>query len=587
MRIPRSPLFAKVATTSLLLGVACTGRISDPGSASGAGASSASAPTETPPGGALGGSNAGPGGTTGAGNGGATDATTYERLTCETAAIGAAPLRRLTHAEYDHAVRDLLGDRTAPGQSFPLDTRSGLFDNTALLQDVPELLAEKYVESAAALADGVADLRGLVGCDYEAAAPGTCVQDFVARFGRRAYRRPLTAGERTSLAAVNDAAKTQADAASGIRAVIAATLASPHFLFRPEFGAGVGSVPDSKRLTAFELAARLASLLWASQSDDALLDAAERGELESEEQVTVQARRMLADPKARPALAAFYRQWLGGDVLDAVDKNRVAYPDWNDALRRSLSDESRLFLESVLWDGDARYATLLGANYSFVNTPLAALYGVTPPAAGESFARVELDPSQRSGILTQGAFLAAFAGLDESSPIKRGKWLRVRLLCQDLPDPPANVPELAAPAEGVSTRERFAQHSSNPACKGCHGLIDGLGFGLEQYDAIGRYRTSDHGVPVDARGTLSGTGEGDADYVGGRELGALLVKSERAADCVPTQWLRYAMARRETEDDTCSLAAVRDAFRDSGGDLRELMVALIRSDVFLNYRRPE
>jgi Protein of unknown function (DUF1592)/Protein of unknown function (DUF1588)/Protein of unknown function (DUF1595)/Protein of unknown function (DUF1587)/Protein of unknown function (DUF1585) len=582
MRIPRSLLITVVAAVAPLTGAACTGTIYDDGSASGPAASGTSPPS---PEGVGGSSTAPPAGTPG-GSAGALGGTTYERLSCKTPAIGPAPLRRLTHAEYDHAVRDLLGDSAAPGKGFPLDTRVGLFDNTAAVQDVPELLAEKYLDSAAALAEAVPDLQSLVGCDYAAAEPGDCVEGFVSRFGRRAYRRPLTADERATLGTVFEAARVQADAASGIRAVLAAVLASPYFLFRPEFGAAAGSVAGSKRLDAFELAARLASLLWASQPDDPLLDAAERGELASQEQIVSQARRLLDDERARPALSEFYRQWLGGDMLDAIDKNRSVFPSWNDGLRSSLREESRRFVDSVLWDGDARYATLLGASHSFVDAPLAELYGVPAPTGG-AFTRVELDPTQRSGILTQGAFLAAFASPEDSSPVKRGTWVRVRLLCQELPAPPAKVPELSAPAEGVSTRERFSQHSSDPACKGCHGLIDGLGFGLEQYDAIGGYRTSDRGVPVDARGSLTGTGEADADYVGGRELGALLIRSERATDCVPTQWLRYAMARRETEDDTCSLAAARDAFRESGGDLRELMIALVRSDVFLNYRRPE
>jgi hypothetical protein len=204
-----------------------------------------------------------------------------------------------------------------------------------------------------------------------------------------------------------------------------------------------------------------------------------------------------------------------------------------------------------------------------------------------SFARTSLDPTQRSGLLTQASLMTTFASPAGSSPIKRGKWVRVRMLCQDLPDPPANVPPPAPPQAGVSTRERFAMHTSDPGCSGCHHLIDGLGFGLEHYDGVGAYRTMDQGVPVDATGEVNTTEDIDGDYDGAPELAARLARSAQVRDCAPTQWLRYAMARRETADDTCSLVALRDAFAASGGDMRELMVALTQTDAFFNYRLPE
>jgi hypothetical protein len=171
--------------------------------------------------------------------------------------------------------------------------------------------------------------------------------------------------------------------------------------------------------------------------------------------------------------------------------------------------------------------------------------------------------------------------------VKRGKWVRVRVLCQDLPDPPANVPQLPAPKEGVSNRERFAMHTSNAACSGCHRLIDGLGFGLENYDGVGRYRTMDQGVPVNADGEVIETSDMNGPYTGGPELADLLAHSAQVRDCAPTQWLRYALGRKEGDDDACSLIALREAFASSGGDLRELMVALTQTDAFFNYKKPE
>ena len=242
----------------------------------------------------------------------------------------------------------------------------------------------------------------------------------------------------------------------------------------------------------------------------------------------------------------------------------------------------------MLWEDDAHLATMLTATYSFVNKPLADLYGVSGATSATTFSKVEQDPAQRAGILTQASVLTAFASSNESSPVKRGKWVRTRMLCQDLPDPPADIPDLPAPAEGVSTRERFAMHTNNPACSGCHVLIDGLGFGLEAYDGIGRFRTTDMGVAVDSSGEVTATRDIDGPYMGGPELAA--EAGEQRARCATARRRSGCASRSDgarATDDTCSLVALRDAFAASGGDLRELMVALTQTDAFWNYRQAE
>jgi hypothetical protein len=505
-----------------------------------------------------------------------------------TCSVGGAPMRRLTHAEYNNSVRDLLGDTTRPADTFALDTQIGLFDNSADAQTVPSLLADQYLEAAVDLANGVTDVKALLGCDAAAsgAAGTTCVRNFITTFGRRVFRRPVSTEEATSLLAVfTDARTAAADAPNAVRAVIASLLMSPNFLFRPEFGGATSPFAGAKRVTQYEQAARLASLLWASTPDEQLLAAAEADQLTSAAQIETQARRMLADPKAQSAVAAFFDQWLGLGMLDSATKDPAFFPNYNDALRDSMAEERRRFVTHVVWEDDARLETLLTANYSFLNGPLAKLYGATgAPGDEATYKQVALDPAQRAGVMTQGAMLAAFARPDESSPVKRGKWVRTRMLCQDLPDPPANVPQLPALAAGVSNRERFAMHTNNPACSGCHQLIDGLGFGLEHYDSLGAYRTMNQGVPVDASGEVSHTTDIDQAYSGGPELANLLASSEEVRNCVPTQAVRYAWGRRETSEDACSVAAVQKAFAASNGDLRELMVALTQTDTFINYR---
>jgi len=514
---------------------------------------------------------------------------------CSTPTGGQSPLRRLTHEEYDNSVRDLLGDTTGPGKDFATDTLVGLFDNTATTQTVPELLAEQYLDSAATLAEGVTDVKGLAGCDPAASGSTgtTCVKNFITKFGRRAFRRPLEADEVTRLQSVYDTAKAASDAQTGVRAVVAAALASPNFLFKPEFGAqtavgGVAAV-GTQLVGQYEVAARLASFIWASVPDDMLLDAAQRNELKTKDQLSAQARRMITDQRAKPAVAEFYRQWFGLDRIEKTSKDTTTYPKFDDTLRAAMIEESKRYVDDVVWSGDAKLSTMLSANYSFVNKPLADLYGVTSgaPADANTFAKVDLNPDQRAGVMTQGSVLAAYARPDQSSPVKRGQWVRVRMLCQDLPDPPANVPQLPEPKDGISNRERFAMHTNNPACSGCHNLIDGLGFGLEAYDGIGAWRTMDQGVAVDDSGEITSTQDIDGKYSGGTELAGLLAGSTQVRDCAPTQLLRYSLGRRDEPEDACSLSEVQAAFADSNGDLKELVIALTETDAFSMYRKPE
>jgi hypothetical protein len=321
--------------------------------------------------------------------------------------------------------------------------------------------------------------------------------------------------------------------------------------------------------------------------DDALLDAAANGHLSTGEQVAKEARRMLADAKARPAMQSFYEQWFGLRILATTVKNSTTYPAFTDALRDAMAEETRRYVLHVVLEDDARLGTLLSAPYSFVNGPLAEHYGLKAPADPSVFERTTLPTQERSGILTQGSVLTILARTDESSPVKRGKWIRTRLLCQPLPDPPNNIPSLPAVMTGVSNREALSAHSQNPACRSCHRLLDSVGFGLEGYDGIGGVRTNDNGVPVDAKGEITDTRDINGSYSGGPELAARLAKSTEVRDCAATQSVRYAIGRREVDEDACSVAGIREAFARAGADLRELMVAMTQTYVFSNYRRPE
>jgi hypothetical protein len=500
---------------------------------------------------------------------------------CSRPNVGSSPVRRLTHVEYNNAVADLLGDSSQPASGFPDDGQVGLFNNAAG-HSVPPLLAEGYLNSAAQLAER-ANIKGLVECDLGVA---TCAPDFIQRFARRAFRRPLKADEGQRLQQVFESARAKSDVETAARAVVAAVLVAPQFLYYFEAGEQDAGTPGVKKLAPFELAARLGSFLWASLPDNELLDAAASGRLSTREQVLLQAQRMLKDPRARAATNVFYERWFGLHELENANKDPQLFPQFNSELRDAMREETLRFVNHVIWEGDGKLATLLSAPYSFVDARLAALYGVPAPS-GPGFQRVALNPAERAGVMTHASMLAGYSPMAESSPFKRGAWVRTRILCQELAVPPNDIPELPAPKEGVSNRERAEQHTKAPACSACHHLIDGLGFGFEQYDAIGQVRAMDRGLPVDSSGEVTATSDINGTFTGGAELAKLLARSEQVRDCAPTQWLRSAMARPEAQEDSCSLQQLKGSFAASGGNLQELLLALTQSDAFLHYRRPE
>jgi hypothetical protein len=277
----------------------------------------------------------------------------------------------------------------------------------------------------------------------------------------------------------------------------------------------------------------------------------------------------------------FYRQWLGLGALDTVAKDPAVYPDFTEGLRGAMRAETQAFVEHVMWAADHKLAMLLTAPLGFAATAeLAKLYGVAP-APG----MVALPPAQRAGVLTQAGVLAVHALPNQSSPVTRGKFVREQLLCQTPSQPPPNLnvtPPDVDPTK--TTRERFVEHTANAGCAACHTLMDPIGFGLEAYDGIGRFRATEGGRPVDDAGELTQTKDADGPFVGARALAERLAGSAQVRDCVATQWFRYTMGRFDGAGDECSLKPLREAFTASGGDLEELLVAMTRTEAFLTRR---
>jgi hypothetical protein len=493
-----------------------------------------------------------------------------------------SPLRRLTRVEYDNTVRDLLGVDTAPVADFPPEEITGGFTNNATVQTVSPLLAEKYMQAAEALAAAAAqNLPALLPCDPVTTGETACARQFVERFGRRAYRRPLSAAEVDRLARVYAAGREQASFEAGIELVIRAALQSPNFLYRVEYGMPARPHEKLVRLTQHEIAARLSYLIWSTMPDESLGAAADSGQLETAQQIAGRAESMFDDPRARKALPEFYRQWLGLGGLTSLGKDSGVHPEFDPALREAMSAELPAFVQHVLWSADRRLGTLLTAPLGFVSGPLAGLYGVSAPA-GSTPQLVKLDPAERAGVLTQAGFLAVHSLPNQSSPVRRGKFVRERVLCQEAPAPPPNLnvtpPEVDA---SRSTRERFAEHTESAACSTCHELMDPIGFGFESYDAIGRFRRTDGTKPIDSSGWVVRSRDLDGPFASARELAMKLAGSRQVQDCVATQSFRYAMGRFEGSGDACSLGELRQAFSDSGGDLRKLLIAITQTEAFL------
>lgn len=506
-----------------------------------------------------------------------------EALCASTLEPGESPIRRMTRVEYNNTVRDLLGDDTEPANGFVVEEEALGFNNQASALGVTQLLAEQYMEASEEIAARAAeDLPALVGCAAEA-MDEACAEAFIESFGARAFRRPLDGSEISRLLGVFQWGSEQYDFSTGVQLVVQAVLQSPHFLYRVEFGMPDPTQGDVVALNHYEIASRLSYLIWNSMPDQELFDAAGGGRLGTPDEIAEQARRMLDDPRARTAVKNFHTQWLELRTIETINKDPAIYPEYSEALRPLWKTETEAFLDYVVFDGEGDVATLLTADYSVMNAELAAFYGVDGPA-GDGWEKVSLDPTQRAGLLTHASVLAKNAKPNQSSPIHRGKFVRERLLCQMLPPPPNDI-EIKPPDvdPSATTREKFSEHSTNPACSGCHKLMDPIGFGFEHYDGIGQWRDTDHGFAVDASGELADTLEPDIEgaFDGAVELAKRLADSDQVRQCVATQWFRFGYGRAEQQADQCTVKQVFDAFAAADYNIKELLVALTQTEAFL------
>jgi Protein of unknown function (DUF1592)/Protein of unknown function (DUF1588)/Protein of unknown function (DUF1595)/Protein of unknown function (DUF1585)/Protein of unknown function (DUF1587) len=495
--------------------------------------------------------------------------------------------RRLTHDEYDRAVADLVRlDVGAVSSDFPeeLPTLQGYFASSALgtserlyqeLQRSAESIAGRVVADAAAYGQ-------VVGCSTTDAA---CRDAFIASFGRRAYRRPLSDTELSSFKTLFDAAAEWSPADTfrgGVQAVLEAALQSPNFLYRVERGSDQRDEFGVK-LSSWEVATRLAFLITGTIPDEALLQAAAAGELSTPEAIAVQAQRLVQTPAVQSRVQDFHARWAQLDELNGIAKDATAFPQFSPQLVSSMMASTQRFINEVALDGNGGLEALLTAPFAFVDQNLAPLYGVTG-TFGADLQRIELDAaSPRAGLLTQPSFLAGHSSSDTgTSPVLRGVFILRRLLCQPIPDPPPNAQSTIPPASEtpiVTTREYFEWKTGMASCQGCHSMINPVGFAFEDFDALGNHRDTEKGAPVDASGSLM-VGSINLSFVGGKELAEQIAVLPEAQACYAQNWLRYALGRADTVDDMRTLAILRQGLANADYGVRDVLVDITRSAAF-------
>ena len=458
-----------------------------------------------------------------------------------------------------------------PSATFPPESRPQgyAYDNSAEGGLLTAVHVTEHLDAAETIADAAAS--SLIDCAPSVA----CAEGIVDAFGPRAFRRPLSAIERAKYVALIE---SRSEFADGVSAMVQAMLTSPFFLYRFEIGQ---PQPDgSHRLDAYEVASALSFTFWGTMPDTPLFDAAAAGRLDTADGVEVEARRLLAEPRARDNVATFAAQWLGVEGIVAANKSS-ALGSFEIGVREAMLEEAKRLVTHVVFDGSGALDDLFVADFTFANAALASFYGAT--VGGTDYAQVALQG--RAGVLGLGAVMASYAYSDQSSPVRRGLFVRSRLLCQELPAPPPNAGGIPEVDPNATTRERFAQHSSDPACRGCHQYIDPVGFGFERFDALGRWRDIEAGQAIDASGRVDDVeafGDGTSQaFATLPELASILADSDRARTCFTTQFYRFARGGLESEAETCAIERLSDQFAADGEDIRALMIRYVRSDTFV------
>ncbi len=543
----------KLAACALWVLPACSARIGDPK-----------------------GYNAGTGPGSGSGPGSSTGSTGTGTFECTDPGPQAPVLhaRLLSASQYNNTVQDLMKVAGSPASAF-----GGYGPDTSL----DDLAAERRATAAAAVArQAAATLATWSPCVPPAVAAATCEQQIIDQIGLRAYRHPLSAAEKGQLKALFDAGmKESGGFTSGVEWFLTGLLQTPDFLYqfsKPSAGEQVGTLQP---ITAYEMASRLSYFVWDTAPDEVLYDAAAANKLTEVADLQTQLDRMLQDqPRFLRAISSFYNSWLTIDTSvkelarDAIDK----LPNHEDVVR-SLGTSLLMSATQLYNSATPNFSDLFSGPKYYFNGALRSFYGL--PGTGTDFTPVELQGEDRNGLLTHPALLALFARPLKTHPINRGLFIRGKLLCQEMSPPPGiEFPPLPdTPVVGQTTREEVDMHVVNPFCASCHDQIDPPGFALENFDEVGRHRTTENGVKVDTSGVMKESGDLDGPFAAGADLLQRVSSSQTVKSCFAQQYFEYALARKMAAEDACSLKGVSGTFATSG-DLKGIVVSIVNSDSF-------
>jgi hypothetical protein len=549
------------ALAAALVAACSVGQISEPGSSSGSGG---------------GGNGTGVGGSSGDGG-----------VTLPPFEPGPAGIRRLTGNQYKGSVRVLLGEAAAAVAAPPADASDNGYDTVGAAKFA--LSAAQVTElddSARAIANVVvtdnAIYNSIVPCQPTGPADAACQQQFIESFGRLAWRRPLTPAEVQQALDIAQAAATHPainDFRQGTAYALNFFLTSPYFVYIVEVGEDDPANPGKRRLTNYELASRMAFFLQEHTPDKATLDFVVSSGLDTQDEIETLATQMIASPDAKLALTGFYDEIYALRELTAVSKDATMFPQFTATLVTAMREETHRLIDDVVWTRNADARELFTANYTFVNSELSGLYETGQ--AVSDWTKVTLPAEQkRSGILGHASFLAKFAHPSETSPTKRGLFLRHFVLCDTIkPPPPGVVTEIPPdPGTPMTLKQKLMElHEKDPSCATCHLKMDPIGFALENYDPVGAYRTAEpNGLPIDPTASIPDLG----DFASAAELGAILAEDPRVPRCMVLNLYRHSMGHMELPTEGVAILELESAFLGGGTKIQDLLFGIATHNAF-------
>ncbi|MBM74687.1 MAG: hypothetical protein CMK59_04755 [Proteobacteria bacterium] len=475
---------------------------------------------------------------------------------------------------------------TDPTDGFPAESRgSGFhFDHQASRGVVTTGHLDRYIRSADWISEA-ADLEFLEPCTVENPDSETCIDLFISSIGKRLFRRSLRSDETERYASVYAEHAQSSSSSQAYREVLFTMLCSPYFLYRTELGEENGT---ALKLTNHEIASAMSYFLWGSAPDDLLLEAAEQGKLSKKKQRQEQAQRMLDSYKAQRHVKDLLIYWLGAQGLRNTTKDLQIYPEYTADLALALERELEILAIELFLQDNGTYEQLFSRKNSYVNQRTAVLYGIDN-VFGPQFQLKNVPKPRRGGVLGTGGWLSAHSPEHQSSPIRRGVAVRERMLCHELPEPPAIAGVTPQPDENTTNQQRFEAHTTNPQCANCHKYIDGIGLPLERFDGDGSYRKRENSILISTEGELwdiDYMGQDKCDYFSGLpELADLLAYSNQGPNCFVRQMYRSSAGEVETPAQEQLIRDLTNDFIQNGGSIRDLLINIVADPSFIT-RKP-